>query len=99
MLALRLVLTAAPPTLVFDEVDAGIGGQTARAVGTQLRALAEGRRACWPTGCGRFEDSQRTSPTASGGSLTKHIFVTGGVASSLGKGLSASSLGRLLKAA
>jgi len=29
---------------------------------------------------------------------TKHIFVTGGVSSSLGKGLSASSLGRLLKA-
>ncbi len=29
---------------------------------------------------------------------TKHIFVTGGVASSLGKGLSASSLGALLKA-
>jgi CTP synthase len=29
---------------------------------------------------------------------TKHIFVTGGVASSLGKGLSASSLGRLLRA-
>jgi CTP synthase len=28
---------------------------------------------------------------------TKHIFVTGGVASSLGKGLTASSLGRLLK--
>lgn len=31
-------------------------------------------------------------------SRTKHIFVTGGVASSLGKGLSASSLGNLLKA-
>jgi len=30
--------------------------------------------------------------------VTKHIFVTGGVASSLGKGLTASSLGRLLKA-
>ncbi|MCC5952395.1 MAG: CTP synthase [Acidimicrobiia bacterium] len=29
--------------------------------------------------------------------MTKHIFVTGGVASSLGKGISASSLGRLLK--
>ncbi len=29
--------------------------------------------------------------------VTKHIFVTGGVASSLGKGLSAASLGRLLK--
>jgi DNA repair protein RecN (Recombination protein N) len=31
-------------TLVFDEVDAGIGGHTARAVGAQLRALAEGRQ-------------------------------------------------------
>ena len=29
---------------------------------------------------------------------TKHLFVTGGVASSLGKGLTASSLGALLKA-
>jgi len=32
-----------------------------------------------------------------GQSTTKHVFVTGGVASSLGKGLTASSLGRLLK--
>jgi CTP synthase len=31
------------------------------------------------------------------GNLAKHIFVTGGVSSSLGKGLTASSLGRLLK--
>jgi len=31
-------------TLVFDEVDAGIGGQTARAVGDQLRALAAERQ-------------------------------------------------------
>ena len=31
------------------------------------------------------------------GSPTKHLFVTGGVASSLGKGLTASSLGRLLR--
>jgi CTP synthase len=30
--------------------------------------------------------------------LTRHVFVTGGVASSLGKGLTASSLGRLLRA-
>ena len=30
--------------------------------------------------------------------MAKHVFVTGGVASSLGKGLTASSLGRLLKA-
>lgn len=32
-----------------------------------------------------------------GSPVTKHVFVTGGVASSLGKGLTASSLGRLLK--
>jgi CTP synthase len=31
-------------------------------------------------------------------SATKHVFVTGGVASSLGKGLTASSLGSLLVA-
>ncbi|HTJ74956.1 MAG TPA: DNA repair protein RecN [Acidimicrobiales bacterium] len=40
MLAARLVLIDAPPTLVFDEVDAGIGGEAARAVGAALAALA-----------------------------------------------------------
>ena len=42
MLALRLVLDEgqAPPTLVFDEVDAGIGGEAALAVGRRLAALA-----------------------------------------------------------
>lgn len=40
MLAARLVLTAGPPTLVFDEVDAGIGGEAALAVGRALAALA-----------------------------------------------------------
>ena len=30
-------------------------------------------------------------------SMAKHIFVTGGVVSGLGKGISAASLGRLLK--
>jgi DNA repair protein RecN (Recombination protein N) len=30
--------------IVFDEIDAGIGGRTARAVGEQLRSLAEGRQ-------------------------------------------------------
>ncbi|HVM08783.1 MAG TPA: DNA repair protein RecN [Acidimicrobiales bacterium] len=40
MLAARLVLTAGPPTLVFDEVDAGIGGAAAVAVGKSLGALA-----------------------------------------------------------
>jgi len=31
-------------TLVFDEIDAGIGGTTARAVGERLRALGSGRQ-------------------------------------------------------
>jgi DNA repair protein RecN (Recombination protein N) len=45
MLALMGVAAeAGPMTLVFDEVDAGIGGQTARAVGEQLKALAAGRQ-------------------------------------------------------
>jgi DNA repair protein RecN (Recombination protein N) len=45
MLALMSVAAeAGPATLVFDEVDAGIGGQTARAVGEQLRSLAVGRQ-------------------------------------------------------
>jgi DNA repair protein RecN (Recombination protein N) len=45
MLALMGVAAqAGPETLVFDEVDAGIGGQTARAVGDQLRRLAAARQ-------------------------------------------------------
>lgn len=43
MLALKTVLAEADavPTLVFDEVDAGIGGLTAQAVGKKLRALSK----------------------------------------------------------
>jgi DNA repair protein RecN (Recombination protein N) len=41
MLALRLVTTDAPPTLVFDEVDAGIGGTTALALGSALAELGQ----------------------------------------------------------
>ncbi|MET0751107.1 MAG: DNA repair protein RecN [Solirubrobacterales bacterium] len=45
MLALSgLAAGEAERTLVFDEVDAGIGGNTARAVGERLRDLAEGRQ-------------------------------------------------------
>jgi DNA repair protein RecN (Recombination protein N) len=39
MLAVRLALTDAPGVLVFDEVDAGVGGQAATAVGTALAGL------------------------------------------------------------
>lgn len=43
MLALKVALAAADPvpTLVFDEVDAGIGGATAAAVGERLARLAQ----------------------------------------------------------
>jgi DNA repair protein RecN (Recombination protein N) len=44
MLAMKVVLSAgsAVPTLVFDEVDSGIGGATAAAVGERLARVAEG---------------------------------------------------------
>jgi DNA repair protein RecN (Recombination protein N) len=43
MLALKVVLAGASPvpTLVFDEVDSGIGGATAAAVGERLARVAE----------------------------------------------------------
>lgn len=43
MLALKVVLAQAgsAPTLIFDEVDRGVGGATADAVGDRLRRLAE----------------------------------------------------------
>ena len=46
MLALKTALAEADrvPTLVFDEVDIGIGGRTARTVGERLRAVAAGRQ-------------------------------------------------------
>jgi DNA repair protein RecN (Recombination protein N) len=45
MLALSgLAAGAGAATLVFDEIDAGVGGKTARAVGERLRALGEGRQ-------------------------------------------------------
>jgi len=44
MLAARLVLREAPPTLIFDEVDAGVGGEAAVAVGQALADLAATRQ-------------------------------------------------------
>jgi len=43
-------------------------------------------------------ESMISSRSLTGPPVSKHIFVTGGVASSLGKGLTASSLGRVLRA-
>jgi DNA repair protein RecN (Recombination protein N) len=43
MLALKVILaeTGSVPTLIFDEVDSGIGGATADAVGERLQKLAK----------------------------------------------------------
>jgi len=44
LLALKVCLTGRTPglTMIFDEIDRGVGGATADAVGRRLRALAEG---------------------------------------------------------
>ncbi len=44
LLALKVCLTGDNPeaTMIFDEIDRGVGGSTANAVGRRLRALAEG---------------------------------------------------------
>ena len=46
MLALKTVLAAEDeiPVLIFDEVDANVGGQTARAVGEKMRQIARQRQ-------------------------------------------------------
>jgi DNA repair protein RecN (Recombination protein N) len=44
LLALKVCLTGDAPglTMIFDEIDRGVGGATADAVGRRLKALAEG---------------------------------------------------------
>ena len=44
MLGLKTVLSPTVPVMVFDEVDAGIGGETGWLVGEKLRACAQGRQ-------------------------------------------------------
>jgi DNA repair protein RecN (Recombination protein N) len=46
MLALKTVLAAVDqvPVLIFDEVDANVGGETARAVGDKMRRIAASRQ-------------------------------------------------------
>lgn len=43
MLALRMVISGGPPIKVFDEVDAGIGGETGKAIGDALTSLGDGQ--------------------------------------------------------
>lgn len=44
MLALQLVVAEAPPTVIFDEIDAGVGGEAATSIGRALADVSEGRQ-------------------------------------------------------
>ena len=73
MLALRLVLTAGPPVLVFDEVDAGIGGAAALAVGRSLAELGSDHQVLVVTHLPQvaaFADAQVAVTKADDGTVT-----------------------------
>jgi DNA repair protein RecN (Recombination protein N) len=64
-------------TLVFDEIDAGIGGNTARAVGERLRDLAAGRQVVCithlPQVASRASTHFRISKAAAGDATTASV--------------------------
>jgi DNA repair protein RecN (Recombination protein N) len=77
MLALRLIAMGGPATMVFDEVDAGVGGGAALALGTALSQVAADRQVLVVThlaqvaaladhqiGVAKTERGERTSTTA-----------------------------------
>ncbi|MDQ6806428.1 MAG: DNA repair protein RecN, partial [Actinomycetota bacterium] len=73
---------AAAPLLVFDEVDAGIGGHTARAVGEHLRGLASGRQVLCithlPQVASLAERHFRISKSAAGATASTEVLELGG---------------------
>lgn len=69
-------------TLVFDEIDAGIGGSTARAVGERLRRLACGRQVICithlPQVASQAQTHFRISKRADGGATVASVERVGG---------------------
>ena len=63
-IALAIAAVAGGETMVFDEIDAGIGGTTAHAVAETLRRLAERAQVVTITHCRR----SRPSPTGTSAS-------------------------------
>ena len=63
-------------TLVFDEIDAGIGGHTARAVGARLRELAQGRQVICITHLPQIASLARTHFSIVKGSTAKSTSAT-----------------------
>lgn len=79
MLALKVALAAADPVpvLVFDEVDAGIGGATAAAVGERLARLAQDTQVLVvthsPQVAARATQHWRVAKSSAGGKTTTRI--------------------------
>jgi DNA repair protein RecN (Recombination protein N) len=79
MLALKVVLSAGSvvPTLVFDEVDSGIGGATAAAVGERLARVAEGLQVLVvthsPQVAARGMSHLRVAKAVAGGRTATHV--------------------------
>ena len=44
MLGLKTILAGQTPTMVFDEIDSGIGGQTGKLIGQKLKKAAKARQ-------------------------------------------------------
>ena len=79
LLALKVVLAEVSPerTLVFDEVDSGIGGATAHAVGERLARLARGRQILAvthsPQVAARADHHWRVAKTAQGNAVVTDV--------------------------
>src|SRR2546429_5892657 len=71
-LALKTVLAAQDdiPVLVFDEVDANVGGETANAVGDKMRRLGEHRQVV----CITHLDRKSTRLNSSHGYISYAVF-------------------------
>jgi len=83
MLALSGLASAGDArTLVFDEIDAGVGGSTARPVGERLRALAESRQVICithlPQVASRASAHFRIEKSAAGGEARAKVERVGG---------------------
>jgi DNA repair protein RecN (Recombination protein N) len=79
MLALKVVLAArgSAPTLIFDEIDTGVGGAVAEAIGVRLARLADGLQVLAvthsPQVAARADIHMRISKEADGGAADDRV--------------------------
>ncbi len=78
MLGLKTVLAPTVPVMVFDEVDAGIGGETGWLVGEKLRACAQGRQVLCVTHLAQVaaQANQNFYVSKSADKQTTHVSIT-----------------------